>query len=100
MSEVYDNLNTARDKLYSLRDNTSMSDEGIFLGGCLSDVCEAVDDALDELDRLNARIKELENHLKPRSTRNEEYCEHHESREELGINHSDYGGEGMNHEHK
>lgn len=85
--EVYDNLDTARILLLDMQISHIGSGHSEELGAIVT----AVDDALDELDRLGKMIKELEKHLRPRSMRNEIYLEHHESAEELGIKHSGYG---------
>lgn len=74
-SDVYDNLNEAKTKL--------MDSQYVTTSDYMEFIRTAVDDALDELDRLREENEELRKELQPRSTRNENYLEFHESRDEL-----------------
>jgi len=80
--DVYDNLNDAKEKLTAL--NSSVNHKTFMY---LVSVCEAVDDGLDELDRLGRRIRELE---KSRFKGPENYLEFHENRDELQIKPNDF----------
>lgn len=54
---IYDNLNSARQKLFDIQTSYAAKDDVLRLE--LDIVAMAVDDGLDELDRLNKQIKEM-----------------------------------------
>ncbi len=55
---VYETLNEARKKLFDIQTSYAAKDDVLRLE--LDIVAMAVDDSLDELDRLGKRIRELE----------------------------------------
>ncbi len=73
---VYDTLNSAREKLFDMQ----TSHIGADYKAELDVVAMALDEGMDELDRLAAWIKRLE---KPQFKGREHYLEFHESRDEL-----------------
>lgn len=57
MNQIYDNLNDARKKLFDMQTGYAAKDDVLRLE--LDIIAMAIDDALDELDRLGKQIKEM-----------------------------------------
>lgn len=106
-NDIYDNLNEAKTKLAKLQSAVNdvvfgisseyrqssliglMNEVGRFAELHLDSVCTAVDDAMDELDRLRSENEGLRRE-NSRFKGPENYLEFHEDRDELQIKPNDF----------